>query len=54
MSHHNSFVMVVNAAMGGGEKTAPPKPGDPGVRDLAAGHATAEAAAAAINAAMCF
>ena len=48
--------MVVNAALGGGTKGdgKPPKIGDPGVKDLAAGHATAEAAMNAINAAMMF
>lgn len=49
--------MVVNAALGGGDKktsSGPIKPGDPGVKDLGAGHATPEAAVAAINAAMTF
>lgn len=57
MSQHNSFVMIVNAALGSGSKDSgakPPKIGDPGVKDLGAGHATPEAAAAAINAAMTF
>lgn len=50
--------MVVNAALGGGDKKGAPggpiRPGDPGVKDIGAGHATPEAAAAAINAAMTF
>lgn len=47
--------MIVNAALGGEKKgAAPPKRGDPGVKDLAAGHSTVEGAVAAINAAMTF
>jgi len=51
LSHHNSFVMIVNGILPGDTKSAPPKAGDAGVRDLGTGHATPEAAAEAINAA---
>ena len=51
MSHHNSFVMIVNAALSDGKNTGP---SETNVRNLAAGHATAEDAAAAINRAMSF
>lgn len=55
MCHHNSFVMIVNAALGGDKKNAPPpKPGDAGVKDLAAGHANVDDAVAAIMRAMTF
>jgi len=45
--------MVVNAILPGGEKggKAPPKRGDPGVKDLGSGHSSPEAAIEAINAA---
>ena len=55
ISIHNGFFMVAQAALGSGDKDAPPpKPGDPGVKNLAEGHATVEDAVAAINAAMRF
>jgi hypothetical protein len=45
--------MILNAALGDGKTTgAPPKLGDKGVKDLAAGHTSVEAAVEAINAAM--
>lgn len=53
LSQHNSLVMVVDSALGGGKgKGAPMKPGKDGVKDLAAGHTDVHAAVAAINAAM--
>jgi hypothetical protein len=53
IAQHNSFFMVAQAALVGGDKNAPPpKPGDPGVKDLAAGHGSVEDAVAAINQAM--
>jgi len=52
---HNTLVTVVSAALGGSKETsAPPRAGQDGVKDLAAGHSTAEAAIAAINAALTF
>lgn len=55
LSHHNSFVMIINAALGGESKNgSAPAPGQAGVKDIGAGHATAEDAAAAINRAMAF
>lgn len=53
ISQHNSFVMVANAALGGGSKNGgPPKPGSPGVTDLTEGGLSLEATVARINAAM--
>jgi hypothetical protein len=51
LCNHNSFVMIVNAALGGETKGAP---SSAPVKDLAAGHATAEDAVAAIMRAMTF
>jgi hypothetical protein len=48
MSHHNSFVMIVNAALGGGETGGHKAP----ARDLAAGHKNVEDAVSQINRAM--
>ena len=54
MSHHNSFVMIVNAALGDGKSSGPPTPGQNGYKNMAEGHGDVESAVAAINAAMMF
>jgi hypothetical protein len=54
LTHHDSFVKIVNGVFGDGKDKPPPPPGTAGVKDLAAGHASPEAAAAAINAALGF
>jgi hypothetical protein len=49
LSHHNSFVMIINGVLPGGSNTTTPSKA--GVKDLSQGHATPEAAVEAINAA---
>jgi hypothetical protein len=48
------MALLLNAALGGGKgsQPTPPKVGDEGVKNLAAGHADVHAAVAAINRAM--
>jgi hypothetical protein len=52
LTQHDSMVKIVNALFSDKKNSAPP--GSTGVKDLAAGHRSAEDAAAAINAALSF
>lgn len=54
LCHHNSFVMIINAALGGEGNSSSGGPGQGGVKDIGSGYASAEDAAAAINRAMAF
>ena len=56
LAQHNSFVMIINHALGGESKTSsgPPRAGQDGVKDLGAGHANVDDAVAAIMRAMTF